>query len=206
MSGVSALVETQATVGSLIDRKEIDNLPTLDRDFAELAKLAPGVTSTGQGSMGFSASGQRQFQNNIFVDGATNAMQFYGTQAESYPQDWIQEFQVMTNGFSAEFGQATGAVLNVITKSGSQQAAGPRLRLLRDHNFDTAPYAGRFVNGEPVFLERAAAVQPAAVRRLSRWSAGEGLACSSSAATRTSTTTPPPSSPFRITGERGWRR
>jgi hypothetical protein len=152
VSGVSALVETRATVGSLIDRREIDNLPTLSRDFAELAKLAPGVTSTGQGSMGFSASGQRQFQNNVFVDGATNAMQFYGTQAESYPQDWIQEFQVMTNGFSAEFGQASGAVLNVITKSGSNTIQGRGYGFVRDDNFDTAPYAGRFVNGEPQFL------------------------------------------------------
>ena len=152
VSGVSALVETQATVGSLIDRQAIDNLPTLNRDFAELAKLAPGVTSTGQGSMGFSASGQRQFQNNVFVDGATNAMQFYGTQAESYPQDWIQEFQVMTNGFSAEFGQASGAVLNVITKSGSNSLQVRGYGFVRDDNFDTAPYAGRFVNGEPQFL------------------------------------------------------
>lgn len=152
VSGVSALVETRATVGSLIDRKEIDNLPTLSRDFAELAKLAPGVTSTGQGAMGFSASGQRQFQNNVFVDGATNAMQFYGTQAESYPQDWIQEFQVMTNGFSAEFGQASGAVLNVITKSGSNSLQGRGYGFVRDDNFDTAPYAGRFVNGVPQFL------------------------------------------------------
>jgi hypothetical protein len=153
VSGVSALVETQATVGTLIALKEIDNLPTIGRDFAELAKLAPGVSSSGQSAMGFSASGQRQFQNNVFVDGATNAMQFYGSQAESYPQDWVQEFQVMTNGFSAEFGQATGAVLNVITKSGTNAVHGRGYGFVRDDNFDTAPYAGRFVNGEPEFLE-----------------------------------------------------
>ena len=152
VTGVSSLVETRATVGSLIDRREIDNLPTISRDFADLAKMAPGVTSTGQGAMGFSASGQRQFQNNVFVDGATNAMQFYGTQAESYPQDWIQEFQVMTNGFSAEFGQASGAVLNVITKSGSNSFQGRAYGFVRDDNFDTAPFAGRFVNGVPEFL------------------------------------------------------
>src|SRR5262245_52781833 len=152
VSGVSALVETRATVGTLIDRKEIDNLPTLTRDFAELAKLAPGISSTGQSSMGFSAAGQRQFQNNVFVDGATNAMQFYGTQSESYPQDWIQEFQVMTNGFSAEFGQASGAVLNVITKSGGNSFQFRGYGFVRDDNFDTAPYAGRFVNGVPEFL------------------------------------------------------
>ena len=138
--------------GSLIDRREIDNLPTIGRDFADLAKLAPGVTSSGQAAMGFSASGQRQFQNNVFVDGASNAMQFYGLQSESYPQDWVQEFQVMTNGFSAEFGQATGAVLNVITRSGTNTVQGRAYGFVRDDKFDTAPYAGRFVNGQPEFL------------------------------------------------------
>ncbi len=152
VTGVSALIESRATVGSLVDLKEIDNLPTIGRDFADLAKLAPGVTSTGQGAMGFSASGQRQFQNNVFVDGASNAMQFYGTQAESYPQDWVQEFQVMTNGFSAEFGQASGAVLNVITRSGTNRLQGRGYGFIRDDRFDTAPYAGRFVDGQPQFL------------------------------------------------------
>ena len=175
VSGVSALVETQATVGSLIDRQAIDALPTLNRDFAELAKLAPGVTSTGQSSMGFSASGQRQFQNNVFVDGATNAMQFYGTQSESYPQDWIQEFQVMTNGFSAEFGQASGAVLNVITKSGSNSLQGRGYGFVRDDNFDTAPVRGSFRQRRTAVPGRAAAVQPAAVWRLSRRSDQERL-------------------------------
>ena len=88
--------------------------------------------------MGFSAAGQHQYQNNVFVDGATNAMQFYGTQSESFPQDWIQEFQVMTNGFSAEFGNASGAVLNVITRSGDQQREGTCLRLLPERASSTA--------------------------------------------------------------------
>jgi outer membrane receptor protein involved in Fe transport len=153
VAGQAALVETQAVVGTAITNREIDNLPTIARDFSDLAKLAPGITSTGQSGMGFSAAGQKQYQNNILVDGATNAMQFYGTQAESYPQDWIQEFQVMTNGFSAEFGQASGGVLNVITRSGSNTIQGRVYGFFRDDRFDTAPYAGRFANGEPVFLE-----------------------------------------------------
>ena len=152
--------------------------------------------------MGFSASGQRQFQNNVFVDGATNAMQFYGTQAESYPQDWVQEFQVMTNGFSAEFGQASGAVLNVITKSGTNRLQGRGYGFVRDDNFDTAPYAGRFVNGEPEFLTsrrsststRSAAFSAVRSRR---------TGCSSSSATRTSRTTQRPSSPSPTTGAIG---
>jgi hypothetical protein len=151
VSGQSAVVETRTTVGGTISNKQIDELPTIARDFSDLAKLAPGISSTGQSGMGFSTAGQKQYQNNVFVDGATNAMQFYGTQAESFPQDWIQEFQVMTNGFSAEFGQASGGVLNVITRSGSNTVNG---RLYRDDRFDTAPFAGRFdADKKPVFLD-----------------------------------------------------
>src|SRR5207249_812717 len=61
VAGQAALVETQHVVGAFIDPKRVDNLPTLNRNFAELAQLAPGVTSTGNASMGFSASGQHQY-------------------------------------------------------------------------------------------------------------------------------------------------
>src|SRR5262245_8498423 len=153
VAGQAALVETQHVVGAFIDTKTVESLPTVNRNFADLAQLAPGVSSTGGSSMGFSAAGQHQYQNNVFVDGATNAMQFYGTQSESFPQDWIQEFQVMTNGFSAEFGNASGAVLNVITRSGTNTLQGRTYGFFQNAKFNTPPYAGRFVNGAPVFLD-----------------------------------------------------
>jgi hypothetical protein len=153
VTGQSTLVETQHVVGTFIDAKSVENLPTVSRNFADLAQLAPGVSSTGGSSMGFSAAGQHQYQNNVFVDGATNAMQFYGTQSESFPQDWIQEFQVMTNGFSAEFGNASGAVLNVITRSGTNTLQGRTYGFFQNAKFNSPPYAGRFVNGAPVFLD-----------------------------------------------------
>lgn len=153
VTGAAALVETKTALGSMIDKKEIDNLPTIDRNFAGLAQMAPGVSSSGGGSMGFGAAGQRQYQNQIFVDGATNAQQFYGTQAESVPQDWVQEFQVMTSGYSAEFGQATGGVLNVITRSGSNIFQGRGYGFYRSSKWDEGPFAGRFVNDEPIFLD-----------------------------------------------------
>ena len=156
----ASLVETQATLGGMVDSREIDNLPTIGRNFADLAKLTPGVTSSGGGAMGFSTAGQRQFQNQVFVDGATNAQQFYGTQAESYPQDWVQEFQVMTNGFAAEFGQASGGVLNVITRSGANTFAGRGYGFFRNDKMDTPSFAGQFKKdaggkydiNQPVFL------------------------------------------------------
>ena len=152
VTGQTALVETQHVVGTFIDAKSVENLPTVSRNFADLAQLAPGVSSTGGSSMGFSAAGQHQYQNNVFVDGATNAMQFYGTQSESFPQDWIQEFQVMTNGFSAEFGNASGAVLNVITRSGTNTLQGRTYGFFQNAKFNSPPYAGRFAGGAPVFL------------------------------------------------------
>jgi len=152
VTGRAAVVETRSALGGMVDKKEIDNLPTIDRNFAGLAMLSPGISSSGASSMGFNAAGQRQFQNQIFVDGATNAQQFYGAQAESYPQDWVQEFQVMTNGFSAEFGQATGGVLNVITRSGANIFSGRGYGFYRSSKLDSAPYAGRFVNGQPQYL------------------------------------------------------
>src|SRR3989442_2266842 len=153
VAGQAALVETQHVVGAFIDTARVENLPTVNRNFADLAQLAPGVSSTGGSSMGFSAAGQHQYQNNVFVDGATNAMTFDGTQAESFPQDWIQEFQVMTNGFSAEFGKASGAVLNVITRSGTNNVQGRAYGFFQNARFTSAPYSGHYTNGVPVFLD-----------------------------------------------------
>ena len=157
--GESRVIATQNTVGTVIDQKMIDDLPIISRDFAELAKLAPGTTQTGttgtgQGS-GVSVGGARPTSNAIVVDGASNGMQFYGRQANEFPQDWIQEFQVHTNAFGAEYGQASGGLLNVVTRSGSNQFMGRLYGFFRDNEFDKAPFAGRFVNNEPVFLDEA---------------------------------------------------
>ena len=101
-----------------------------------------------------SISGQRPFTNGIVVDGASNQMQFYGRQANDFPQDWIQEFQVLTNAFTAEYGQAAGGVLNVITRSGANKMNGRAYGFFRDANFDSPPFAGRYdANLNPIFLK-----------------------------------------------------
>jgi outer membrane receptor protein involved in Fe transport len=155
--GQSIAVETQSTLATVVSNKQIDDLPTIARNFSALATLAPGTTpsnatGTGQGT-GVSMSGQRPFTNGIVVDGASNQMQFYGRQANDFPQDWIQEFQVLTNGFTAEFGQAAGGVLNVMTRSGSNTIHGRMYGFFRDAAFDSPPFAGQFdANQNPVFL------------------------------------------------------
>jgi outer membrane receptor protein involved in Fe transport len=156
--GESVPVQTQSTVGTVISNKQIDDLPTIARDFSTLAKLSPGTTQSGMtgataAGTGISISGMRPYQNNIVVDGASNLMQFYGRQANEFPQDWIQEFQVLTNSFGAEFGQAAGGVMNVITRSGSNAFSGRAYGFFRNDKLDSPPFAGRYdADGNPVFL------------------------------------------------------
>jgi len=155
--GKSIAIDTQSTLATVITNKQIDDLPTIARNFSDLATLSPGATSstatgTGQGT-GVSISGQRPFTNGIIVDGASNQMQFYGRQANGFPQDWIQEFQVLTNSFNAEYGQAAGGMLNVITRSGSNNLAARAYGFFRDDKFDSPPFAGRYdANKQPIFL------------------------------------------------------
>ena len=153
VSGEAALVETQHTLGLNVSPTQVDALPTFNRSFTDLVQLTPGIsTNPAAGSMGFAAAGQNQYQNNVFVDGGTNAMQFYGTMADTFPQDWIAEFQVLTNNFSAEFGHASGAVLNVITRSGANDFHGRAYGYFQNAALNSRPYAGHFTNGQPAFL------------------------------------------------------
>jgi len=159
VTGEAPLLErTRATVGMTITKAQVDTLPTLNRDFLSLAQLAPGVSS-GVGSNGASlaVNGQRGYQNDVLVDGVSNQWQYYGRQASTFSQDWIQEFRVMTNSYAAEFGNASGGVLNVITRSGSNRYQGRAYVFYREKAFDSRPFAGRFENDDvskPVFVPK----------------------------------------------------
>lgn len=150
------LETTKSTVGMIITNADVDDLPTVERDFSSLARLAPGV-ARGVGGNGDSLSmnGQRGFSNGFFVDGATAEWQYYGKQSSTLVQDWIQEFQVMTNSFSAEFGTASGGILNVITRSGSNRYQSRAYAFFRDAKLDSAPFAGSFTNGKPNYFDKA---------------------------------------------------
>ena len=151
------LETTKNTVGTIITNDDIDDLPTVERDFSSLARLAPGVTpGVGGNGDSLSMNGQRGFSNGFFIDGATAEWQYYGKQSSTLVQDWIQEFQVMTNSFSAEFGTASGGILNVITRSGTNRYQARAYGFFRDAKLDSAPFAGSFTNGQPNYLAEAA--------------------------------------------------
>jgi len=111
---------TNTTIGSSFSAETFTTLPT-SRDYADMALMTPGVTEDAAGYRVYGSSGA---ENNFVVDGINTTNAEYGTQGKKIPIEFIQEFQVMTGGFDAEYGKATGGVINVITKSGGNEFTG----------------------------------------------------------------------------------
>src|SRR5262245_56733991 len=127
-----ALNVSNAEVGVLFDRKRIAELPiATDRDIFSIALSAPGVSQLGSGQAVFasgpdsgkdsySVNGMRVRSNNFMIDGQdSNDPSVSGRQQPINNPDIVQEIHLITNQFAAEFGRNAGAVMNVVTKSGT---------------------------------------------------------------------------------------
>jgi hypothetical protein len=115
-----------SSTGSTITPKQIQDLPVSGRDYLDLMQLVPGVAINRQSS-GDNANpvlGERSGNNNFFIDGQPNKDTVNGGPAAQFNQETIAEFQVLTTGYKAEFGQASGAIVNVISRSGGNQFHG----------------------------------------------------------------------------------
>jgi hypothetical protein len=146
-----ALQTQDASVGQVIEEREVKSLPLNGRNFTFLAQLSAGVTqdqadTRGLGSSGsFAANGLRPAQNNYLLDGLdnnANLVDFLNGTAYAVrpPVDAIQEFKVETNDYSAEMGRSAGAVLNATIKSGTNQYHGSAWEFLRNDKFDAANF------------------------------------------------------------------
>src|SRR5580692_1529086 len=150
VSGAPALVDTQpAAVSTLLDERAIADLPLNGRRFSDLMLLSPGVTqdprsltSATNGDLSF--GGLRGFQNSFLVDGGDFNNAFFAQARGLYRTPYqfstevVQEFRVSTNSYGAELGRAGGAVVNVVTKSGSNHLHGTGLYYIRDSAFGAA--------------------------------------------------------------------
>jgi len=117
----STSVDVRATTtGANYDSDTFAKLPTT-RDFANIATLAPGVT---EDSAGLKIYGGTGAENSYVVDGINTTNVEFGTQGKKIPVEFIQEFQVKTGGYEAEYGKALGGIINVITKSGGNEFTG----------------------------------------------------------------------------------
>jgi len=147
VSGAPALVEPQtSTVSTLLDERAVNDFPLNGRRFSDLALFSPGVTqdprsltSATNGDLSF--GGIRGFQNTTLVDGADFNNAFFAQARGRYRAPYqfstevVQEFRVSTNAYGAEQGRSGGAVINVVTKSGSNHVHGSAFYYLRNSSF-----------------------------------------------------------------------
>jgi hypothetical protein len=163
---------TASSTGATITPRQIVDLPVNGRDYLDLLQLVPGVAVNRQADPGTDNAtpvlGERSGNNNFLIDGHPNKDTVEGGPAAQFNQETIAEFQVLTTGYKAEFGQASGAIVNVITKSGGNGFHGVGSFFHRNDAFDTsnsldatktdAPPLGRFdyslALGGPVIKEK----------------------------------------------------
>src|SRR5579883_1461336 len=150
-STIPVLQSQDASVGQVVDSKNVNDLPLNGRNFTFLAQLAAGVNSPqadtrGNASTGaFAANGLRPAQNNYLLDGIDNnsdTVDFLnGTNFVVLPPvDAIQEFKVQTSGFSAEYGRSGAAVLKATIKSGTNEFHGTAWEFFRNDKLDAADF------------------------------------------------------------------
>ncbi|MFL6335786.1 MAG: carboxypeptidase regulatory-like domain-containing protein [Pyrinomonadaceae bacterium] len=142
-------VETERTqVAETVVPKEIDTLPLNGRNYLDLAALTPGVTRTNPvanqrfpetsavAGTGLSITGQRFINNGFVVDGLSSNDDAADLAGTFYSQEVIREFEVITSGGIAEFGRASGGVVNIVTRSGTNEYRGRVYGFLRNQRLD----------------------------------------------------------------------
>jgi len=148
---------TSNTLGGIVESKIVTSLPVNGRDYQKLIFLVPGVTGSpdqitdSPGSFGiFSVNGARGRANNFLLDGtdmndgyrndpAINEAGVFGTPATILPVEAIAELHVASN-FEAEYGRSAGGVVNVVTKSGTNQLHGSAFEFFRNNALDARNY------------------------------------------------------------------
>jgi hypothetical protein len=147
---------TSAEIGGHISAEEITDLPAGNRSYMAFVGTVPGaqfVPTTGFLNDTMLANGQPAAANNVMFDGAGNVDDLRGSNVGGQARtanEAVQEVQVLTNQFDAEFGRASGAVINAVTKQGTNQ--------IRGSAFDF--FTGRAVTAKDYFTEKSGAEKP----------------------------------------------
>ncbi|HEV7507815.1 MAG TPA: TonB-dependent receptor [Thermoanaerobaculia bacterium] len=132
------LVQTTPTIGAVISEKQLENLPLNGRQFANLAILAPGTSltynsdPTKPGQLTVALNGGIGRNVNYVVDGGDNMDDTIGGALQNFNLESVQEFNIQTQQYKAEYGRSTGGVLTVVTKSGTNNFAGSGWGFFRD--------------------------------------------------------------------------
>lgn len=161
VTGAAEALETESSDrGQVVQRAAIVNLPLNGRAYADLALLSPGVRKSNITSRdaSFNVNGLRSSLNNFMVDGVDNNA--YGTSNQGFSNqvvqlnpDAVEEFRVVTNNFSAEYGRAGGAVINASLRSGTNQFHGAAWEFLRNTKLNAVGFFRPSTGVKPVLVQ-----------------------------------------------------
>jgi outer membrane receptor protein involved in Fe transport len=165
VSSEAPVIETNlSSVSTTVNSRAIENLPVNGRNYLDFATLTPGVIRDQNREGDLSVGGQKGTLNSLQVDGVDNNNTFFGQAfgrtgvrpPYQFSEESVQEFQVNQNGFSAEYGRAGGAVINVVTKSGTNDFHGGAFEFFRDESLNAntpqikaTQFQRRFPNKRP---------------------------------------------------------
>src|ERR1041385_8414373 len=141
------LVATSPAIGTVISQREMENLPLNGRQFANLGSLAPGTTlstnadPTKPGQLTIALNGGSGRNVNFLVDGGDNTDDTIGGALQNFNIEAVQEFNIQTQQYKAEYGRTTGGVLTVVTKTGTNNFEGSAYEFYRDKSLNEKTFA-----------------------------------------------------------------
>ncbi|HEX6095114.1 MAG TPA: TonB-dependent receptor [Thermoanaerobaculia bacterium] len=164
--GTQVLMDTRTTeVATNITQQQIENLPMNNRNFLAFAGLAPGIAltrDTEAAGQTFSSGAQDAKQVNVFIDGVSmkndvikgGAFMQDSSRGNPFPQGAVQEYQVLTQNYKAEYEKATAAVITAVTKSGGNNLSGDAFYLFQNEGMITQDDFSRLRGDEKGDYER----------------------------------------------------
>ena len=150
------LIETSKTnVSNTVDQVRIENLPINQRDYINFTLTTSNVTRDNgrpigpAPTSGLNFGGQRGRSNLVQVDGADNTDNSVNAARSTVSQEAVQEFQVVTNSFAPEFGRTAGGVVNVVTKSGTNEVRGNVFGFIRHKSIQARNAFAPTIDNDP---------------------------------------------------------
>jgi TonB dependent receptor-like, beta-barrel len=143
---------TRNTIGMTVTRKDLDSIPLVTRNFLDLANMTPGVTGVGGG--GVNTAGQLNRNNSYLVDGVSNDDTIVSSSRGGFSLEAVREYVVLANQFSAEYGVSSGAIVSVVTRSGTNKNEGRAFYFRRNDAFDAQdPFSKAQGSGKAPFSQ-----------------------------------------------------
>ena len=154
------LVQTTPSIGTVVSEKQLENLPLNGRQFANLAILAPGTSlaynsdPTKPGQLTVALNGGIGRNVNYIIDGGDNTDDTIGGALQNFNLESVEEFNIQTQQYKAEYGRSTGGVLTVVTKTGTNQFEGSAWGFFRDDSLNSKTQTEKNTNTDKQSDER----------------------------------------------------